>query len=389
MALKSVKRRLLPRPAPATHSGDEKVMRLALKLARRGFGRTSPNPMVGAVLVSGRAVIGKGWHHLAGEAHAEINALLDAQRGPRTPIGGTLYVTLEPCCTRGRTPPCTDAIIRAGIRRVVVGATDPNPAHAGRGLEILRGAGIEVASGVLALEANELNSAFNHWIVHRTPFVTVKAGMSLDGKIATVSGESRWITGEASRAMGMRFRAGADAIVVGVNTIIADDPSLTIRLPGFGRKRWRRIILDPRARTPLAAKALADGECETVIVTTKAAPEGRAKALAKFATVLKAPERDGRIDLKWLLRKLGESEITSLLVEGGGETNASFLDSGLAHRVAFFYAPLAIGGRHAPKAVGGTGAQSISGAIKLLEPRWRKAGTDVLLTARVENGGAK
>ncbi len=364
-------------------------MRLALSLARRGFGRTSPNPMVGAVLVSKNTIIGKGWHQRAGEAHAEIHALRDAQGKRRNPSGGTLYVTLEPCCTHGRTPPCTETIVRSGIRRVVVAATDPNPAHAGRAFEILRKAGIEAAHGVLADEASELNAAFNHWIVHRTPLVTVKAGMSLDGKIATAAGESRWITSEASRAAGMKLRAGADAIVVGVNTIIVDDPSLTIRLKGFENKRWRRIILDPRARIPPGAKVLTDGKCETLIVTTNTAPERRPKALAKFATVLNAPVRDGSIDLKWLLRKLGALEITSLLVEGGGETNASFLEAGLAHRVAFFYAPLVIGGRSAPKAVGGTGAQTIGGAIKLLEPRWRKIGADVLLTARVNNGGAK
>src|SRR5271156_3827485 len=229
-------------------------MKLALALARRAYGATSPNPMVGAVLVKGARVIGRGWPHRAGLPHAEIEALRDSQKHGHDPKGATLYVTLEPCSTHGRTPPCTSAIIDAGIRRVVAVARDPNPAHAGRGFAILERAGIEVSIGLLAEEVAEMNAAFQHWIVHRTPLVTVKAGMSLDGKIATMAGESRWITGEKSRNLGMKLRAGADAILVGVNTVLADDPSLTVRLAGFKNKRLRRIILDPRARTPLTAK---------------------------------------------------------------------------------------------------------------------------------------
>ena len=236
---------------------DLKFMRLALRLARRGYGTTSPNPMVGAVLVKGGKIIGRGWHRRAGGPHAEIEALRDAQKRGRNPRGSTLFVTLEPCCTHGRTPPCTDAIIAAGIKRVVIGTVDPNPKHAGRAFKILRRAGIEVISldkgrarhsvravrslarqwraedcapcQKLADECARLNEAFNHWIVHRTPFVTVKAAMTLDGKIATAGGESKWITGEAARACGMKLRQGADAVLVGINTILADDPSLTVR----------------------------------------------------------------------------------------------------------------------------------------------------------------
>ena len=204
-------------------------MRRALVLARRGYGTTSPNPMVGAVLVKGGKIIGQGWHHRAGEPHAEIEALRDAERRKNLPKGATLYVTLEPCCTHGRTPPCTDAIKAAGIARVVVATTDPNPQHAGRGFRILRRAGVALEHGVLAEEATQLNEVFNHWIVQRTPFVTVKAAMTLDGKIATASGESKWITGEEARAEGMRLRVGADAILIGVNTMLVDDPALTVR----------------------------------------------------------------------------------------------------------------------------------------------------------------
>jgi diaminohydroxyphosphoribosylaminopyrimidine deaminase/5-amino-6-(5-phosphoribosylamino)uracil reductase len=365
---------------------DLHFMRIALRLARRGFGRTSPNPMVGAVLVRHGAILGQGWHHRAGSAHAEIEALLDAQRRVETGSarGATLYVTMEPCSTHGRTPPCTAAIIAAGIRRVVAAADDPNPAHAGRGFAILRRAGLKVSTGLLAREAAELNEAFEHWIVHRTPWVTVKAAMSLDGKIATVAGESRWITGEKARRVGLKLRAGADAILVGVKTVLADDPSLTVRRPGFREKRWRRIILDPRARTPLTAQVVSDAfATTTIVVVTKAAPARRAAALARRVRLLHAPARAGGIDLRWLLKKLGQEEITSLLVEGGGETNAFFLSTGLAGRIAFFYAPMVLGGRGAPKAVAGEGVVSVRAAPVLQGVRWRRIGTDLLLNARV------
>src|SRR5258708_2693494 len=212
-------------------------MRSCLRLARRGYGATSPNPMVGAVLVKSDKILGRGWHRQAGQPHAEIEALDDARRRGHNPGGATLYVTLEPCCTQGRTPPCTAALINHGIRRVVVGAIDPNPRHAGRGLGILRRAGLTVEQGVLGAECEHLNEPFNHWIQHRLPFVTIKAAMTLDGKIATPSGESQWITGEPARAHAMKLRAGADAILVGINTILADDPALTVRGP---RSKARR-----------------------------------------------------------------------------------------------------------------------------------------------------
>jgi diaminohydroxyphosphoribosylaminopyrimidine deaminase/5-amino-6-(5-phosphoribosylamino)uracil reductase len=372
---------------------DLHFMRLALGLARRGFGRTSPNPMVGAVLVRDGAVIGQGWHHQAGQAHAEIEALRDAQRRGRAggaARGATLYVTLEPCSTHGRTPPCTGAIIAAGIRRVVAAAPDPNPAHGGRGFAILQRAGLEVSAGLLAREAAEMNEAFEHWIVRRTPLVTVKAAMSLDGKIATVAGESRWMTGPKARRLGMKLRAGADAILVGVKTVLADNPSLTVRLPGFKEKRWRRIILDPRARTPLTAKVVSDEHAAaTIVVVTKAAPARRAAALGRRVRLLRAPARADGIDLRWLLHKLGREEVTSLLVEGGGETNAAFLSAGLAGRAAFFYAPLVLGGRGAPKAVAGEGVGSVRAAPVLRAARWRRIGADVFLSARVPETARK
>jgi diaminohydroxyphosphoribosylaminopyrimidine deaminase/5-amino-6-(5-phosphoribosylamino)uracil reductase len=333
------------------------------------------------VLVKNGKIIGQGWHHCAGEPHAEIEALRAAKEDPKS---ATLFVTLEPCCTHGRTPPCTDAIIAAGLKRVVVAALDPNPAHCGKGLKILRKAGIAVDSGLLAEEASRLNEAFNHWIVHRTPFVTVKAAMSLDGKIATRTGESKWITGPEARDYGMTLRTGADAILVGVNTIVMDDPSLTVRQPGFEDKRLRRIVLDPTGRIPLRSKVTTDKfACQTTVIVTKAASQRRLAALRRRVNVLVAPVRRGQIDLRWLLKKLGRDQVTGLLVEGGGETNASFLLQRLAQRVAFFYAPMVLGGRDAPKAVAGGGILDLSKRIHLREVEWRRLGEDLLLTALV------
>ncbi len=423
---------------PAMTKGENKdfrFMRLVLRLARRGYGMTSPNPMVGAVLVKGGKIIGRGWHRRAGLPHAEIEALHDAQKRRHNAKGATLYVTLEPCSTHGRTPPCTDAIIAARIKRVVVGATDPNPKHSGRAFKILRRAGIEVspagsagilpagrmareretrrqdagAPGALASECAQLNEAFNHWIVQRKPFVTVKAAMTLDGKIATASGESKWITGEKARAFGMKLRQGADAILVGINTILTDDPALTVRTgaPVSDPVRWekfliragsetgaprpRRIVLDSMARTPLQAKVVTDKFATlTTIVVSKHAPKNRVAALAKRVKVIVAPPanskfkiQNSKLDLKWLLNKFGSENVTSLLVEGGGEVNASFLRGGLAQRVAFFYAPKILGGRDSLKAVAGAGARGLTEALELHEVEWERLGEDLMLTARV------
>ena len=372
---------------------ESDYMRLALRLARRGYGTTSPNPMVGAVLVKGGKIIGRGWHRRAGGPHAEIQALCDAQMRGHKVKGATLYVTLEPCSTRGRTPPCTAAILAAGIRRVVVGAVDPNPRHRGRAFDILQRAGITVTQGVMAEECARLNEAFSHWIVHRLPLVTVKAGMTLDGKIATAAGESRWITGEKARAYGMKLRQGADAILVGINTVLADDPSLTIRRGGAGVRglsavvrghELRRIVLDARGRTPLEANVASDEYVAwTTVVVNESAPKRRVAALAQRVRVLVAPGVGSKINLRWLLKKLGSENINSLLVEGGGEVNASFLMQGLAQRVAFFYAPMILGGRDSRRAVAGEGARTLAESLKLSELEWRRLGPDWLLNARV------
>ena len=404
---------------------DALLMRYALRLARRGYGMTSPNPMVGAVLVKGGKTIGRGWHRRAGEPHAEIEALRDAQKRGHSPRGATLYVTLEPCSTQGRTPPCTDALIAGRIKRLVVGAIDPNPKHSGRAFKMLRRAGIDVAwwgerprepkrkskrgSSVaslhqrLACQCARLNETFNHWIVHRTPFVTVKAAMTLDGKIATARGESKWITGGQARAQGMKLRQGADAILVGVNTILADDPSLTFRSARTSKgniqhstfniqlRMRRRIVLDSMARTPLNAKVVNDAFApSTTVVVSRRAPKKRVAALAKRVNVIVAPSpqspvanRQSAIHLPWLLKKLGAENVTSLLVEGGGEVNASFLLGGFAQRITFFYAPKILGGRNSIRAVGGEGALNLSEMLPLDQVEWKKTGEDLMLTARV------
>jgi diaminohydroxyphosphoribosylaminopyrimidine deaminase / 5-amino-6-(5-phosphoribosylamino)uracil reductase len=362
-------------------------MRRALRFAKLGYGTTSPNPMVGAVLVKNGKVIGEGWHHCAGLPHAEIEALRDAQRKGHHPKGGTFYVTLEPCSTHGRTPPCTDALIKAGIKRVVSGAVDPNPAHAGNGLKILQRAKIAVTSGVLEDECTRLNEAFNHWVVHRTPLVIVKSAMSLDGRIATKTGESKWITNEQSRAYGMKLRAGCDAIVVGINTVLRDNPRLTVR-GDYAEKRTfplRRIVLDPSGRISLDANLLNDAfKSSTTVVVTDVAPKRKVKTLRKKTNVIVAPQKRGKIDLRWLLKELGQDNVTSLLVEGGGETNAQFLLNGFAHRVAFFYAPIVIGGREGARAVSGDGILKLEDKIVLEDIEWHSFGDDLLLNARVK-----
>jgi diaminohydroxyphosphoribosylaminopyrimidine deaminase/5-amino-6-(5-phosphoribosylamino)uracil reductase len=367
---------------------DFAYMRLALGLARRGYGTTSPNPMVGAVLVKGDRIIGRGWHTGAGQPHAEIEALRDAARRGHSPRGASLYVTLEPCSTHGRTPPCTEAIISAGIERVIAGAVDPNPRHAGTGLVALRQRGLKVNQGVLGDRCERLNDAFNFWITRRRPFVIVKAAMTLDGKIASQTGESKWITGKTARAYGMELRQGADAILVGINTILSDDPALSVRFAGGGARgkqpELRRFVLDALARTPLEARVVSDPFARlTTIVVSQRAPRKRVRALERRARVIAAPAREGKINLPWLLKKLGAEEVTSLLVEGGGEVNASFLLNGLAQQVAFFYAPKVLGGANARKAVAGRGAEGLEDSVPLTDVEWRKLGADWLLLGKL------
>lgn len=360
---------------------DEEYMRHALALAAYARGRTSPNPMVGAVLVRDGEIVGQGWHRQAGTPHAEIHAL---QQAGELAAGATLYVTLEPCCHHGRTGPCTEAVIAAGVRRVVVAMTDPNPLVAGCGLERLRAAGLEVSEGLLAYEAARLNEVFIKGISTGMPFVVLKAAMTLDGKIACHTGHSRWVTGAEARLQVHRLRDEYDAILVGLGTALADDPQLTTRLPEGG-KNPLRIILDSQGRLPLTAKVLCDGEAPTLVAVTAAAPPQRLEALRQQAQVLVLPADDrGGVDVRALCRHLcQERQVTSLLVEGGSAVHGSFLSAGVVDKIHFFLAPKLVGGSGAPGPVGGPGCATMDEAVPLEEVTVRPAGDDLWISAYV------
>ena len=299
---------------------DEDFMREALRLARNAEGRTTPNPLVGAVIVREGRIIAAGWHRKAGTPHAEVHALSMAGNLAQ---GATLYVTLEPCAHYGRTGPCAKAVAEAGIRRVVIGMKDPNPLVAGKGIQILQDAGVEVVCGVLESEAIRLNEVFLKWIAHKMPFVVLKTAMSLDGKIATAAGESRWVTNEVSRYRVHEYRDKYDGIMVGIGTVLADNPSLTTRLSDRKGKNLVRIIVDSQARTPLAAKVLTDGQARTIVAVTEQAPADRVAALQAAGAEILVAGGDVHVDLRQLLQKLGAQEICSVFVEGGGQVNFS------------------------------------------------------------------
>lgn len=359
---------------------DEDYMREALRIARYAEGRTSPNPLVGAVIVRDGRIIAEGWHRKAGTPHAEIHALRMAGDLAR---GATLYVTLEPCSHYGRTGPCAKAVAEAGIARVVVAMQDPNPKVAGRGMEMLRAAGVEVCCGVLAAEAARLNEVFLHWITTGLPFVALKTAMTLDGKIATHTGDSQWITGEASRLRVHELRDRYDAILVGIGTVLHDDPSLTTRLPDRQGKHPLRIVLDSMARTPRTAKLLTDGAAPTLIAVTARAPQERVAALRQAGAEVLVCGEGPRVDARALLKALGEREISSVFVEGGGRVNASLLAAGFVDKVYAFVAPKLVGGRDALTPVEGTGAERLSDAVTLTGLVAETVGEDVLLTGYV------
>ncbi len=362
-----------------TVESDTRWMRRALRLALRGQGRTSPNPMVGAVIAKAGQLIGQGHHRQAGGPHAEIWALRDAGDKAR---GATIYVTLEPCSHHGRTPPCTDALIQAGLARVVAAVEDPNPQVSGNGFRKLQEAGIEVAVGLLGDEARRLNASYFKHTTSGLPFVSLKAAMSLDGKIATSTGESRWITGDKARALGHRLRAIHDAVLVGVGTVLADDPRLTVR-DARGRTPLR-VIVDSRARTPAEAALLTADEVPPVIAVTREAPGERLEALRRAGVeIWEMPSSGGQVDLRALMKRLGERQVLSVLVESGGTLTAALLDADLADRVYFFVAPRLIGGAEAPSPVGGAGVAKLSEAWRLENVRVRRVGEDFLISGDI------
>jgi diaminohydroxyphosphoribosylaminopyrimidine deaminase/5-amino-6-(5-phosphoribosylamino)uracil reductase len=346
----------------------------ACALAEQGRCTCAPNPMVGAVLVRDGAVVGEGWHARAGEPHAEVHALRAAGTHAR---GATLYVTLEPCCTHGRTPPCTDAILTAGVARVVVGATDPNPAHCGRGNELLRAHGLEV------IEAHDeacskLNEKFFHFMRTGLPFVHAKWAMTLDGKIATSSGDARWISGAASREHVHRLRAEYDAVLVGIGTVLRDQPRLDVRLEGAWRQP-RKVILDRQARTPCDAVVLPGAP--TLIAHAAAAPAAAVAALAKAGAQMLPCATDATgIAVRPLLTCLAQQGITSVLVEGGAQVLGSFFDAGAINRVTVFIAPKLCGGAAAPSAVAGRGLERMAEALRLHDVVWQPSGDDLMVT---------
>jgi diaminohydroxyphosphoribosylaminopyrimidine deaminase/5-amino-6-(5-phosphoribosylamino)uracil reductase len=364
-------------PAKGT---DEEYMRLALQLAKRGAGRTSPNPMVGAVVVKGTTIVGRGYHHRAGEPHAEVLALRQAGEKAR---GATLYLNLEPCDHFGRTPPCTLSIIDSGIKRVVAGMKDPNPLVSGRGIRRLRRAGIKVEVGVLGEECRELNAPFCKYITARSPFVTLKAAVSLDGKVATKSGDSRWISSEVSRTYVHRLRSVMDAVMVGIGTVLKDDPLLNVRLPGSKKNHHPlRVIVDSRLRIPFDSRIVRTaGEYRTLVATTRAASISRIERLkkARLEVIVVKSDAVGRVNLRALVRELGRRGILSILLEGGPTLNASALREKVIDRVLTFMAPKIIGGEKAPGMIGGDGVSRIRDAVPLNILKIKLMGSDLMI----------
>ena len=361
------------------HIHDQHYMDLALQWASAIEGQTQPNPKVGAVVVKDGEIVGIGTHLKAGGPHAEVHAL--AMAGDKAK-GATAYVTLEPCSHYGRTPPCAEALIKAEVAKVVIATLDPNPLVAGRGAAMLRDAGIEVVTGVCEEQSNLMNEVFNKFITTGKPFVTIKTAMTLDGKIATETGSSRWITGEAARHEVHRMRHSNQAIIVGVETVRKDDPQLTTRLPQGGNNPLR-IILDSTLRIPLDAKVVTDSEAETWIYTTTAADQTE-KILAlekRGVRVIPLPVEDGEqgVPIHKLLTHLGSQKISSLLVEGGARVNASFLKEMAVDKIVSYIAPKLVGGERAPTPIGGFGVQEMDQAVHLTRMTYRQVGEDLCI----------
>lgn len=358
----------------------EEYMRRAIQLARKGMGWTAPNPMVGAVIVKDDRIIGEGWHRKCGELHAERNAIGALTESAE---GATIYVTLEPCCHQGRTPPCTEAIIENKIAKVVIGSRDPNPKVAGKGAKILREHGIEVVEDFLREECDELNPEFFHYITTGKPYVIVKYAMTLDGKIASRTGASKWITGETARAHVHRLRGRYAAIMAGIGTVTADDPMLNCRIDGAHQPL--RVIVDSKLRIDTKSKIVQSAsEYPTLIAASEPDPE-KITELEKYgADVAICPGEDGRVDLEALITELGKRQISSVLVEGGGEIHESLIRSGCADHVLAYIAPLIMGGREAKSPVEGLGAASPDEGCRLINRRITHLDEDLLLEFDVE-----
>ncbi|MBO9540931.1 bifunctional diaminohydroxyphosphoribosylaminopyrimidine deaminase/5-amino-6-(5-phosphoribosylamino)uracil reductase RibD [bacterium] len=360
-----------------TTEHDQRWMRRALELAHRGAGWTAPNPMVGAVIVKDGEGVGEGFHPRLGEPHAEVFALREAGDRAR---GATAYVTLEPCNHRGRTGPCTQALIDAGVARVVFAVEDPNPLTASQAVSVLTAAGVEVAWGLCADEARRLNEVFFKHVRTRLPFVVMKMAMTMDGKIATETGESKWISGPVSREYVQALRAELSVVMVGIKTVLADDPRLDARLEGAHQPT--RVIVDPRAETPLDAR-LFSIESPLLIAVGPEAPAARRAALeARGAEVVATPALpNGHLDLAWLMAELGRRDLSGVLLEGGGGLNASALAQGVVDKLVYFVAPKLIGGTQSPTPIEGEGIKAMADARALYDLRAYPSGDDVRLEA--------
>jgi diaminohydroxyphosphoribosylaminopyrimidine deaminase / 5-amino-6-(5-phosphoribosylamino)uracil reductase len=360
-------------------NSHEKMMRRALALARKGMGKTGPNPAVGCVIVNNGAVVGEGWHRKAGTPHAEVHALGQAGELAR---GADVYVTLEPCAHYGKTPPCAEALISAGVGRVFAGMVDPNPSVSGRGAAMLRAAGIEVVTGLLERECRLINEPFIKHVTTGMPFVILKCALTMDGKIATAAGDSRWITGEISRKYVHKLRGMVDAVMVGSGTVVADDPQLTCRLPG-GRDPLRVVVDSSLVTSPSARMFHLDSRAQSVVATVSDDPDRIAGLRAVGAEPLRCREDDGRVDLADMLRQLGSRGVQSVLLEGGGTLAGAALRAGLVDKVLFFYAAKVVGG-DGPGPFAGEGVSVMEQALRLKNVTWRRFGDDLLVTAYPE-----
>jgi diaminohydroxyphosphoribosylaminopyrimidine deaminase/5-amino-6-(5-phosphoribosylamino)uracil reductase len=356
---------------------DSHFMKLALKMARKGAGQTGSNPMVGAVIVKDGRIVGKGFHEKYGGPHAELNAIQQAKNRTK---GATLYLTLEPCSSYGKTPPCTSAILKAGIKRVMIGTLDPNPIHFKRGIHILKKRGVQVEVGILEAKAQALIAPFSKWITQGIPYCFVKSAMSLDGKTATSLGESKWITSPKSRAVGHRLRASVDAIMVGINTVIKDNPELSSHQ--IDGKDPLRIIVDSRGKIPLNSKVLKDSS-KTIVATTHKLSSSKERTLLKLGVQLIKTHSKSRVNLKELFIQLGKKRVSSVLVEGGGQLIASLFQEKLVDRILFFYAPILIGGDSAPTSFEGGGILKLKKKISIVDMKLSRIGDDLLVEGNV------
>ena len=369
----------------ATENSELRFLERTVELAQKGRGHVSPNPLVGAIVVRDGEILGEGWHKKLGGAHAEVEAI-SAAGGPDRTVGATMYVSLEPCCHEGRTGPCTEAIVEAGITRVVVASEDPSEKANGRGLGILRDEGVSVDSPATSagMQARSINQPFRKHAQTGRPWVVSKSAMSLDGKVATSTGNSKWISSESSRALVHQWRAEVDAVAVGIGTALADDPLLTARDVDASMQP-RRVIFDGSARLPLDSALLADTESAPVtVVVGRAADRGQVTALeASGVDVIVATGENEAARVESALDQLGDSGITSLLVEGGPKLSGAFLDSGEIDELRIFIAPLLIGSRSARDPFEGSGSETIADALRVPNPAWEMIGADLLVTSRL------